>query len=242
MAVFIQIGAGAGDLDYSANFRDGFSHFIKNHITNESDTIIVIEANPFNIQTLEKSWEHYKNVTVLNSAIALKGFVQNDSVPLYYVLEDAPFFQRASIIKEYVRKTFPLSNILSLSVPQANINEILERFSVEKNVELLGIDIEGLDFDVVREIDFFRYKIHKISFEKIHGGETYRNLKRYLRERGYRFAGSGLDPHNSDVLWVKPKNLWESFSIGFSGFTHKLWEVQIPLRHWMKSLLLKIFN
>ena len=29
--IFFHIGGGAGDLDPSANFRDGFSEFAKNH-------------------------------------------------------------------------------------------------------------------------------------------------------------------------------------------------------------------
>ena len=29
--IFFHIGGGAGDLDPSANFRDGFSEFVKNH-------------------------------------------------------------------------------------------------------------------------------------------------------------------------------------------------------------------
>ena len=42
---FVHIGAGAGDLDPSSNFRDGFAEFVKNQ-KNKKFKIYVVEANP----------------------------------------------------------------------------------------------------------------------------------------------------------------------------------------------------
>lgn len=53
--LFIQIGAGAGDLDSRSEHRDGFSQLLKELTPALSDRIIVIEPNPFNISALEKS-------------------------------------------------------------------------------------------------------------------------------------------------------------------------------------------
>ena len=36
---FVHFGAGAGDLDPSSNFRDGFSEYIKNHKSKEKKFI-----------------------------------------------------------------------------------------------------------------------------------------------------------------------------------------------------------
>ena len=41
---FVHFGAGAGDLDPSSNFRDGFSEYIKNHKSKEKK-IYLVEAN-----------------------------------------------------------------------------------------------------------------------------------------------------------------------------------------------------
>ena len=52
--IFIQIGAGAGDLDKRANCRDGFTEFIKKLPKNRIKKIILVEPNPINIQLLRE--------------------------------------------------------------------------------------------------------------------------------------------------------------------------------------------
>ena len=70
---FIHIGAGAGDLDPSSNFRDGFSEYVKKH-KNKKKNIYVIEANPINIKKLTETWKNYKNTKVLNYAVVPNNF------------------------------------------------------------------------------------------------------------------------------------------------------------------------
>ena len=53
MSYYIQIGAGAGDQDARVNFKDGFTKFVKNIKLNENDKILLIEANPLNIEKLK---------------------------------------------------------------------------------------------------------------------------------------------------------------------------------------------
>ena len=67
--IFFHIGGGAGDLDPSTNFRDGFSEFVKSH-KSKNKKIYIIEANPVNINKLKKSWEKYKSVKIFNFAIS----------------------------------------------------------------------------------------------------------------------------------------------------------------------------
>jgi hypothetical protein len=54
------------------------------------------------------------------------------------------------------------------SVPAVTINEVLERH-FPQGVDLIDIDVEGLDFEVLQEIDFERFRPRLISVE-IHGG------------------------------------------------------------------------
>ena len=51
--IFIQIGAGAGDLDKRANCRDGFTEFIKRLPRQFIKKIILVEPNPLNIPLLQ---------------------------------------------------------------------------------------------------------------------------------------------------------------------------------------------
>ena len=67
--IYVHIGAGAGDLDAGALFRDGFSEFVK-QIDDNDKRIYVVEANPSNISKLQETWKNYKNVEIFNFAIS----------------------------------------------------------------------------------------------------------------------------------------------------------------------------
>ena len=62
------MGAGAGDLDPKANFRCGFTEFIKKNYK-KNDIIFAVEANKLNIKKLKKCWENYPKTKILNLAI-----------------------------------------------------------------------------------------------------------------------------------------------------------------------------
>ena len=73
---FVHIGAGAGDLDPAANYRDGFTELVKNHKT-KNKNVFVVEANPINIKKLKKCWKNYKSVKIYNFAIVSKKINKN---------------------------------------------------------------------------------------------------------------------------------------------------------------------
>ena len=54
--IFIQVGAGAGDQDSRAEFRDGFTEAIKKLELSQTDRVILVEPNPLNIAALKKCW------------------------------------------------------------------------------------------------------------------------------------------------------------------------------------------
>jgi hypothetical protein len=235
MRIFIQLGAGAGDLDYSAEYRDGFSTLIKSLELNARDRIIVVEANPFNIPTLEKSWRNYSQVEVYNLAISKNK--PKEKIEFFYAVEDGPFFQIASLMESHVREFCPNSEIASIFVDAMPINDFLFDKCPDSEIELLALDLEGIDLDILEDLNLVHFDIHQISFEKSNQLKKQQIISNKLRNAGYRRAGSGLDPHNSDVLWIKPENSGESFQAFSRHLRHKIWEAQIPLRHFIKTRL-----
>ena len=89
--IYIHIGAGAGDLDAGAHFRDGFSEFVKQS-EDDDKRIYVVEANPSNISKLEETWKNYKNVKIYNFAIS-SSHQDEEKIKFYYSLDDAPHYQ-----------------------------------------------------------------------------------------------------------------------------------------------------
>jgi hypothetical protein len=57
--IYLHIGGGAGDLDPSTNYRDGFSEFVKSK-NDKNKKIFIVEANPANIKKLKRSWKNFK--------------------------------------------------------------------------------------------------------------------------------------------------------------------------------------
>jgi FkbM family methyltransferase len=237
MRIYIQLGAGAGDLDYSADYRDGFSTLIKSLELNYRDRIIVVEANPFNIPTLEKSWKNFPQVEVYNLAISRNG--SHETIEFFYAVDDGPFFQIASVVESHVREFCPDSEVKSIFVQAMSINDFLANKCPNFEIELLALDIEGLDLEVLEDLNLLHFNIHQISFEKSNQSKKQAAISNKLRNAGYRRAGSGMDPHNSDVLWLKPGSCRESLQAFSRHSQHKIWEAQLPLRHYIKTRLFK---
>lgn len=237
MKTYIQIGAGVGDQDYSAGFRDGFSAHVKKVARKENPRIIVMEANKLNIDLLLRSWNTIPGVIVLNVAIASNDMPEGSQVKFYFAPEDAPFYQISSTKESHVRKFFPDSKLEIFSVDSWGINQFLEKYVANQEVELLALDIEGLDSEVILALDLSKFKVHKLSFERTHDAGLTGKVNKKLTELGYIRGGMGMDPHNSDVLWVKPENLFETLRFRIRDVKHRLWEIQIPARHFIKLKL-----
>lgn len=237
MGIYIQIGAGAGDLDPAANFRDGFTSHVKALDASKIDRIVVVEANKLNIETLKECWRKYPQVEVKELAISPTAMNASQFLEFFYCERDAPHFQISSLNKHHVAKFYSESEISSFKVQSMSINSFLESLGLSGDVELLAIDIEGLDLEIMTDLDLRTFCIHKISFEESHGDSRMKSVKRKLREFGYCPAGMGMDPHNSDALWVKPTDSWERTFLWFRNVRHILWEIQIPTRHKIKKRL-----
>lgn len=71
-----------------------------------------------------------------------------------------------------------------IRIPCIEVNELLEKYKFEP--DYLSIDIEGMDYRVLRTIDFNRFRIKVVvaeySDELIHG----ENMSQYMEKCGYR--------------------------------------------------------
>ena len=201
---FVHLGAGAGDLDERADFRCGFTEFIKKNY-NESSKVFVVEANPKNIEKLRKSYKNYNNVHILNFAISSN---TNKELTLYYAEEDSPHYQVCSSDINHVKKNYPNGVIKKFNIEAVSINDFFKKYSINQ-IDYLSIDIEGLDYDVLMSIDFAKYSIDRISVEYLHLTRFQKkNLINFLSKRGFSYYGYGYDYNNFDYLFVKKRNYW----------------------------------
>lgn len=199
--IFIQIGAGAGDLDKRANYRDGFTEFIKKLPREHIKKIILVEPNPLNIPLLKECWKDYPESTIYEIGIVPKKY-QKDTIDLYYCPLDAPHYQVASINKSHIQKHYGETCILDkFIIPVKHIENFINDVTIEE-VELLALDIEGIDAEILLDINFNNLKIKYLSFEHLHLGKDKEDVLNHLNNNNYDFLGDGVDHNGFDYLYI----------------------------------------
>jgi FkbM family methyltransferase len=201
---FVQVGAGAGDLDSRADFKDGFSYIVKKIQPNLIKSILLVEPNMLNLNLLEKSWSSFPNHRIFNIAI-VTNTNQSEQCEFFYSKLDGPNFQTCSIDPAHVLKHYPMedySSLQSFTVKGISLQKFLRELSGEK-IALLSLDIEGIDYEVILETDFSEFDIHFLSLEYIHMGEKIGNILEHLKECGFTYAGLGVDWNGNDILFER---------------------------------------
>jgi FkbM family methyltransferase len=128
-----------------------------------SDRIVLIEPNPGNVQTLRECWHEFKTAEVMPVAVLPSGRVSNE-ITLWYAMEDAPYFQIASNDRSHVERHYPQGTIREMSVPAISIDELIRRIGGGLSLEFLGIDVEGLDSEILLSMDWETYNFNAVSF------------------------------------------------------------------------------
>ena len=216
--IYVHIGAGAGDLDAGALFRDGFSEFVKKN-NDEDKRIFLVEANPSNISKLKISWKDYKNVEIFDFAIT-SSKQSEKKIKFYYSLDDAPHFQQFSNNIEHVKKNYKdLDKIKFKYIDCVKINDFLDKNFNNKIINFFSIDIEGMDYDVIQDINLKKFEIINFSFEHLHLN-IYQKIKLFKKflKFGYSYNGSGIDHNNFDWTFKKKKNIWNNIIFFFLIF------------------------
>jgi len=223
---YIQLGAGAGEQDPRAGFRDGFSEFVKRTCNAEQAQIVLLEPNPLNLSALWQSWEGYANAQFHNIAVIpnSSNYSGEDHAWFYYAEEDEPHYQVFSADIEHVRKHYPDGTIRKIMVETLNLDKFLCIYQ-ENQIELLSIDVEGLDSTMVLSQDWQGLaNIRTISIEYVHMSS--RNLMfvvLHFFRAGFWPVGYGVDYQNLDILFARGSSA-KSRIKGIWLFTYLLWK------------------
>lgn len=207
--VFVQIGAGAGDQDARANYRDGFTEFVKRLDPTKVSRIILVEPNPVNLPALRMCWKDYAQAQIVPVGIRPRSH-PDAAITFYYAEEDGPHYQVFSLVESHVRAHYPNGTIRSVEVATLTIQELLLNVVKAERIDLLALDIEGVDAQILLEIDWATMPCHRVSFEFVHLGEASRDVHRALGRAGYVRIGWGLDTRRLDVMYEKPRGAAET--------------------------------
>jgi len=143
--------------------------------------------------------ECYKNIPqLIIEEIAVTPTPTKEKLNFYYHKEDGPGFEVASTNKEHILKHIIYNpkltedGIVELKVDCLTLNQLFEKHDLI-NIDVLYIDAEGLDFELIKSIDFDKFNIVNIIYEHLHinGEEAIKFLesKNYDTIRNYGHNG-----------------------------------------------------
>lgn len=200
--LFIQVGAGAGDQDPSANFIDGFTQMVKALDKETVGRILLVEPNPINIPFLQECWKDYPQAEIYNIGIVPSSYTEK-TITFYYAKSDGPHFQCTSIKKEHTRQ----SDLGEFQAHCETLTEFLTRTVDKTYIDVLALDIEGIDGDVIIDTDWNMFNIDQLSFEYTNLGGQTETVKQHLEKYGFEYVGRGLDRDGLDWMYQKRKTL-----------------------------------
>jgi hypothetical protein len=85
-----------------------------------------------------------------------------------------------------------------------DINEFLMRVVSEgKSIALLSLDIEGIDAEVILDVNWGVLNFYRLSFEYLHLGAKTEGVLRHLAANDCIFIGRGVDSGGFDFMYEK---------------------------------------
>lgn len=151
MKVFFQIGT-----------NDGNDRFRKLVINYKPDIVILVEPNNKLIQKIEKNYSDIKNVHIYNNAV----YYNNDEIVDLFISEGRNVEVASSLFSLVPMNDWgEKSDLPKISAKSITFDQICKNHNITE-IEYLQIDTEGFDSEIIKMIDFTKYKINTLRFER----------------------------------------------------------------------------
>jgi len=160
MSVFVQIGTNNGN--------DLFRKLVLKH---KPAQVILVEPNPQLYSTIQKNYEGIPNVSIVSKAIY---YDDNVPVELYIAAKNKVYGSRADngwVLSDVHFTLVPMndwgekSDMVTINTEGIRFDTLCSMHNI-KVIDYLQIDTEGFDSEIIKMIDFSKYIIHQLRFEK----------------------------------------------------------------------------
>ena len=196
--VFVQIGA-----------SDGLRNDpVREFIVRDAWRGILVEPLPAVFDLLRKNYEHaassglvFVNAAVSDSTcngLTLHTF-SSDSLRSLPHEERLAWLRKSSLDRSMVegpaaRLGKSYSEVgREIFVPSLTLHDLVDRYWMDGQIDLLVLDVEGHEAAILRSIDFRVLRPHAIFFESLHLGTEQDRVRQFLSERGYELTEMGAD-------------------------------------------------
>ena len=151
--------------------NDGNDEFRKKVILDNPNLVILVEPNTELIQTIKNNYSNINNVVIYNNAIYNNS---NEEVELYIPAKNAIYGTRADNGHTYSHVNYSLvpmndwgdkKDMVKIKTKTITFEDICRLNNITE-IDYLQIDTEGFDSEIIKMINFNKYKINTIRFEK----------------------------------------------------------------------------
>ena len=150
---------------------------IKSEVENfKKDKILLIEPVPHNVEAIKKNLSDYKNVIVEQITLGSKKEIRD----FYFIKEDSISKLKkhwasgiGSFDKEHIlshkSKRFDVkeNDIKKINIQCLKFSDLIDKYSINSIHKLL-IDVEGSEYEILKDIDLDKIYIKNIIFEYKH--------------------------------------------------------------------------
>lgn len=160
---------------------------------------VVVEPVPYAFESLVQNYKENRGVACENVAISTSNEKRafwhlrktKDNLPHWY--NQIGSFNRDHVLKHSVFIPNIEDYIVQTDVECMTFAQLIEKHGIEK-IDLLHIDVEGYDFEIIKQIDFSSFRPIIIIYEDLHLTEPDRwQCQAHLNEQGYRVVHEGID-------------------------------------------------
>ena len=176
---------------------------IKNEIENfKNEKVLLIEPVPHNVNAIKKNLSEYKNFIIEQITLGIK----KETRDFYFIKEGSisklkkhwasgiGSFKKDHILS-HKSKRFKVEeiDIQKISIQCLRFKDLVDKHSIDSIYKLL-IDVEGSEYEILKDIDLRKVNIKKIIFEYKHfdgyfkQGEKLDEMTNKLKKNNYKIT------------------------------------------------------
>jgi FkbM family methyltransferase len=189
---------------------------------------IMVEPVPYVFDRLRKNYETYGRIALENVAVG----DSDGQMPFYHLVEPPPddlpslpdwydgvgSFSRDAVAGHVTHIPDVEERIVRRDVQVVTFDTLCRRSNISR-VDLLLIDTEGHDWEILRSIDFERWRPRLVIYEHYHLSPDERRAARvHLRHVGYETMEEGFDTFCLDTSVADElTEVWRSLTPAVAG-------------------------
>lgn len=168
------------------------------------DFILLVEPFPIHNPEIQRHYSAIPNYRIDNIAITSDS---DSSKTLFFCDADGPIrgagcnYHVTSIDPGHlVKHGYAAETLKTIQVPAMTLNDLLAKYRCEQ-LDFLFLDVEGIDFEVLRSIDFERFDITHLQVEHLHLDRE--ELISFMASKGFAPLERGIDYYGYDTMFKK---------------------------------------